>query len=83
MLRSLLGMLGLLEPMLELRIRRLRESVLDSRKRGVGKFEGEERLDVGRRSTFLSREDGVAAGTISYKVEGERRRIMREPVLGN
>jgi hypothetical protein len=46
--------------------------------------EGEERLVVGRHSTFLSREEhGVAAGALSYKVEGEKHYIMRRVVMRN
>jgi hypothetical protein len=48
----------------------------------VGKFEEEERLVVGRHSTFLSREEHrVAAGVLFYKVEGEKHCIMRKAIL--
>jgi len=50
--------------------------------REVGRFEGEERLVMGRHSTFLSREEhGVAAGVLFYKVEGEKHYIMRKTIL--
>jgi hypothetical protein len=52
--------------------------------REVGRFKGEERLVVGRHSTFLSREEhGVAIGALFYKVEGEKHYIMRNAIPGN
>ena len=89
MLRSLLGLLGVLSlstPVLELRMRRLGASALDSRRRRTRscRFEGEERLVVGRHSTFLSREEHWAtAGALFYKVEGEKHCVMRKAMLGN
>ena len=52
--------------------------------REVGRFKGEERLVVGRHSTFLSREEHrVAAGALFYKVEGEKHCIMRKAIPDN
>jgi len=46
--------------------------------REVGRFEGEERLVVGRDSMFLSREEhGVAAGALLYKIKGEKHCIIK------
>jgi hypothetical protein len=39
---------------------------------------------VGRHSTFLSREEHrVAAGALFYKVEGEKRCVIRKAILDN
>jgi hypothetical protein len=52
--------------------------------REVGRFKGEERLIVGRHSTFLSREEHrVAVGALFYKVEGEKHCIVRKAILDN
>jgi hypothetical protein len=54
------------------------------RGREVGRFEGEERLVVGRHSTFLSREEHrVAVGVLFYKIEGEKHYVIRGAILGN
>ncbi len=48
----------------------------------VGKFKGEERLVIGRHSTFLSGEEyRVTTGALFYKVEGEKYYIMRKVIL--
>jgi hypothetical protein len=45
----------------------------------VGRFKGEERLVVGRHSTFLSREEyGVAIGALFYQAEGQKHCVMRK-----
>jgi hypothetical protein len=50
--------------------------------REVSRFEGEERLVVGRHSTFLSKEEHrVATGALFYKVEGEKHCVIRKAVL--
>jgi hypothetical protein len=47
----------------------------------ASRFEGEERLVIGRYSTFLSRDEhGVAAGALFYKVKGEKYCVMRKVV---
>jgi hypothetical protein len=52
--------------------------------RKVGRFKGEERLVVGRHSTFLSRgEHKVTVGALFYKIEGEKHYVMRKAILGN
>jgi hypothetical protein len=53
-------------------------------RRKVGGFKGEEKLVVGRHSTFLSRkEHEVAIGALFYKVEGEKHSIMRKVIPSN
>jgi hypothetical protein len=43
----------------------------------VGRFKGEERLVVGRHSTFLSREEHrVATGTLFYQAEGQKHCVI-------
>ncbi len=50
----------------------------------VGRFEGEERLVMGRQSTSLSREEhGVTAGALFYKIEEEKYCVIRKAILGN
>jgi hypothetical protein len=45
----------------------------------VGRFKGEERLVVGRHSTFLSREEyRVAAGILFYQAERQKYYIIRK-----
>ena len=59
-------------------------SIHGGRGREVGRFEGEERLVVGRHSTFLSREEHeVAIGALFYKIEVEKHFVMRKAILGN
>ena len=50
----------------------------------MSRFKGEERLVVGRHSTFLSREEHrVAAGVLFYKIEGEKHYVMRKAIMGS
>jgi hypothetical protein len=50
----------------------------------VGRFEREERLVVGRHSTFLSREEHrVVADVLFYKIEREKHHVIRKAILGN
>jgi hypothetical protein len=52
--------------------------------REVSRFEGEERLVVGRHLTFLSREEHrVVAGVLFYEVKGEKHCVMRKAILDN
>jgi hypothetical protein len=52
--------------------------------REVGRFEGEERLVVGRHSTILFREEHrVDAGALFYKIEGEKHCVIRKAIPGN
>jgi len=45
----------------------------------VGRFKGEERLVVGRHSTFLFKEEhGVAAGALFYQAEGQKHCVIRK-----
>jgi hypothetical protein len=45
----------------------------------VGRFKGEERLVVGRHSTFLSKEEHkVAASALFYQAEGQKHCVMRK-----
>jgi hypothetical protein len=50
----------------------------------VGRFEGEERLVIGRHSTFFSREEHrVVASVLFYKIEREKHYVIRTTILGN
>jgi hypothetical protein len=49
--------------------------------REVGRFEGEERLVVGRHSMFLSKEEHrVTVSALFYKAEGEKHCIIRKAI---
>jgi hypothetical protein len=47
--------------------------------REVGRFKGEERLVVGRHSTFLSREEHrVATSALFYQAKGQKHCVIRK-----
>jgi hypothetical protein len=52
--------------------------------RKASRFKGEERLVMGRHSTFLSEEEhGVAPSALLYEVKGEKHCVIRKSIKGN